>query len=610
MKKLGLVLSILLVALAFAAFGQGYDVMPEGAKILPLGEGDGYESLEAGVQGGTFYAFNLGNPKKWNGITAVETSTSYYEARFLTGLVRVHPITGAREPQLAESWEISEDNLVITFHLRKGVMWSDGTLLTADDVLFTYNDLIYDEAVSTSSRDVLQLPDGTFPVFEKVDDYTVTVTLSTVFRPLLAPLSQPIYPKHALEQFVPAYNPDAEEGAFNAAWGLDTPVDQLVANGPFMIESYTPDQNVVFVRNPYYYVYDQNGVQLPYYDKYVDVIVENLDLALLKFRNGEIDAYGPRSIDLPLLKAESAQKDFTVMLLAGTPGFGTSWFGFNQDIGLADGTDENKRNLYRTLEFRQAFAQMIDKQAMIDTLYNGLAVPMWSSVSIPSPFYAGRDVYGGPITENDAVVWEYDLAAAAATLDSIGIIDRDGDGWRDYEDGTRVEMAMNTAAGSTTFEGMCMIIADRCQQIGLFVEFTPVEFNTLVNMLFGSTGDVTLLALTGSAEPNSGANVYKQCGNLHFWRYTSCEEPTEVDARMTELYNAGVATLDLDEAFEIYKEAQILDATDAGLIQLVYPMYDYCYYNYVGNAGMANPNGAPTGNTGTACDFIFDKRLQ
>jgi peptide/nickel transport system substrate-binding protein len=611
MKKVALILMAMLFVLSASAvlMAQGYDAQPADAKIIPLGEeGTAYENQEPGVRGGTMYVASISDPKKWNSVTAHETSTTQYTNMMLRGLVDTNPITGAIEPELAKSWDISEDNLVITFHLREGLKWSDGEPFTADDVVFTFNDLIYNEDVETDTRDILLLPDDTYPVVEKVDDYTVKVTLSMIFRPILNSIGTPILPKHAVAQYVHKLNPDVPVGTFNSSWGLDTDPAELVGMGPFMVESYAPDQHVTLVRNPYYYHYDANGTQLPYFDEYVVLTVASQDVSLLKFRNGELDCLGIRATDVPILKREEAVKNLTVLVDPDVANYGTSWIGINQDIGLAEGTYENLRTLFRTRDFRAAMSHLVDKQAMIDTLFNGLAVPQWSPVSYLSPFYAGRDYYGGPVTETDAVVFEYSLVKAGELLDGIGIIDRDGDGWRDYEDGTRVEIEMNTNAGNTVREGVCLIVADRASKIGLKLNFIPVNFNTLVNKLFASTGEMIVLGLTGGNEPNNGANVYKSSGGLHFWHYSADAEPTETEKKIDELLNAGVATLDNDEAFEIYKEYQIMLADDdLGLVYTVNSAFTYAYSNKIGNANIASPSATPSGSNGLTMDLVFFK---
>ncbi len=609
-KTVLLLLGLALVLSAGAvALAQGYATMPEGAKIVNLG-GPDYPGLEPGVRGGTFYTSVFGSgPKKWNDVTAHETTTTRYTNMFLRGLMTLNAVTGATVPELAQSFDVSDDGLTITFHLRKGILWSDGQPFTADDVLFTYNDLIFNTDVETDARDVMTLPDGSFPKVEKIDDYKVTVTLSMVFRPIFNALTQNIMPKHKLAQYVHKLNPDVAAGTFNGAWGLDTKLSDLCGLGPYLIDSYEPDQQVVMVRNPYYYVYDQNGTQLPYCDKYVESIVASMDVQLLQFRNGEIYAWGCRPSDVPILKREEATKGFKVIVGSGV--YGTLWISFNQDYGLGEGdaAKDQLRNLFRDVRFRQAVSYAMDKQSIIDNLYNGLAKPQWSPVSTPSPFYAGRDSYGGPITETDAVVYEYDLKKAASLLDEIGIMDTNGDGIREFPDGSPVEFELNTNAGNTLREGFCLIMKEDLEKIGLKVNYNPVDFNTLVTRLLGDTlYQAAVLGLTGGDDPNGGANVYKSTGGLHFWHYDAAKNPYEYEKKIDELFNAGVSTYDNNKAFDIYKQYQILFATqDLGMNFSVNTAFTYVIYNFVGNSAVCSPITSPTGDNGLGREFAFLK---
>ena len=606
--KNALILAGLLVITSLAVFGQGYDTMPADALVFPIGvAGTVYEDMELGVRGGTLTIANLEDPKGWNNSTAHETSTTWFTNRQHRGLVNLDHISGAIVPDLAKSWEISEDQLVITFHLREGLKWSDGEPITADDVVFTYNDVILNEDVDTNQRDGQLLPDDTYPICAKVDDYTVSFTMSVVFRPALNSLGFNILPEHALAQYVHKLNPDIQVGTFNEAWTLDTPLTELVGNGPYIVTDYQPNVSVTMERNPYYYGYDPAGTQLPYYDKVINVIVTNQDVMMLKFRNGETDVYGLRAVDIPILLGESASKGFTVKI-TDEPGYGTTWFLINQDVGLAEGTDAEKRELYRNVQFREAMAHCIDKDTIITNVFNGLAGPQWSPVSVPSPFYAGRDYYGGPITENNAVIFEYDPAKAAGILDDLGVIDQDGDGWRDLPSGAPLRMEINTN-DNTVRVGSCLILVDDWNAIGLNATFQIVDFNTLVDRLFGSSGDLIYLGLTGGDEPNSGSNVYHSCGSLHAYRYSACDEPDEVDLRIDELLALGAGTFDLDEAFDYYTEYQQLLSHQLGYIYTVVQTFQYAYYNYVGNANMSSTISTPGGNNGLLTELCFDKTL-
>jgi peptide/nickel transport system substrate-binding protein len=606
--KNALILAGLLVFTSLAVFAQGYDAQPADALVFPVGvAGTVYEDMELGVRGGTITIANIEDPKGWNDMTSHETSTSHFTARQHRGLVNLDHISGALVPDLAKSWDLSDDSLVITFHMREGLKWSDGEAITADDVVFTYNDLLLNEDVDTNGRDGQLLPDDTYPVCAKVDDYTVTFTMSVIFRPALNSLSFAIMPEHALAQFVHKLNPEVPVGTFNEAWTLDTPLTDMVGNGPYIISDYQPNVSVTMTRNPYYYGYDPAGTQLPYYDTYISAIVSNQDVSMLKFRNGETDVYRLRPEDIAILLPEGASKGFQV-LITDQPGYGTTWFLINQDIGLSDGTEAEKREVYRNVKFREAMAHCIDKETMIQNVLNGLGGPQWSPVSVPSPFYAGRDYYGGPITDNNAVIFEYDPAKAAGLLDEIGVIDADGDGFRDLPSGDPLTMEINSN-DNTTRVASCLILTDDWNAIGLNATFQVVDFNTLVDRLFGSSGDLIYLGLTGGDEPNGGSNVYRSCGSLHAYRYSACDEPDEIDIRVDELLALGAGTFDIDEAFEYYVEYQQLLSAQLGYVYTVVQSFQYSYYDYVGNAFKASPTSTPGGDNGLLMELCFDKRL-
>jgi len=477
------------------------------------------------------------------------------------------------EPALAKSWEISEDGLTITFHLRQGLQWSDGEPFTADDVVFTFNGVIFNEDVRTDYRDVLMV-EGQLPTCEKVDDYTVKFTLAAPFRPFLRQIGGAIYPAHKLKNLSRVYNPDADPEALNSVWGVDTPPEEIVGMGPFRLKEFIPDQLVVLERNPYYWKVDPQGNRLPYLDGIKFVIVGGADAEMLKFRNGELDVYAPRPEDLSTLIAEAEQKGFEVRIDPTKPMFGTTWIVFNQDC-----PNEKLKEYFRMVEFRRAMAHLVDKQSIIDNVYLGLAVPQWSPVSILSPFYAPEVV----------AKYEYDPDAAAQLLDQIGLVDQNGDGWRDLPDGTTFEFELNTNVGNTVREQICQIFADDCAKVGIKVNFNPINFNALVTKLLGSEYEAVLLGLTGSSEPNSGANVYRSCGGLHFWRYSECENPRPFQQRIDELYDLGVKTYDFDEAYQYYAEFQKLFSENVDLIFTVNMVFRYALYKNLKNTAEFSP---------------------
>jgi len=558
----------LLGALALVGFGA----LAQEYMVVPFGEGD-WANLTVGKYGGYLVVGTWNNPKTFNHHIAQETSSTDITYRLHAGLTDVNPITDKVEPALAKSWEISEDGLTITFHLRQGLQWSDGEPFTADDVVFTFNGVIFNEDVRTDYRDVLLVEDQ-LPVCEKVDDYTVKFTLAAPFRPFLRQIGGAIYPAHKLKNLSRVYNPDADPEALNSVWGVDTPPEEIVGMGPFRLKEFIPDQLVVLERNPYYWKVDPQGNRLPYLDGIKFVIVGGADAEMLKFRNGELDVYAPRPEDLSTLIAEAEQKGFEVRIDETKPMFGTTWIVFNQDC-----PNEKLKEYFRMVEFRRAMAHLVDKQSIIDNVYMGLAVPQWSPVSILSPFYAPEVV----------AKYEYDPDAAAQLLDQIGLVDQNGDGWRDLPDGTTFEFELNTNVGNTIREQICQIFADDCAKVGIKANFNPINFNALVTKLLGSEYEAVLLGLTGSSEPNNGANVYRSCGGLHFWRYSECDDPRPMAQRIDELFDLGLKTYDFDEAYQYYAEFQKLFSESLDLIFTVNMVYRYALYKNLQNTADFSP---------------------
>lgn len=157
-------------------------------------------------------------------------------------LTRENAITGEVEPALAEVWEISEDKKRVVFTLREGLKWSDGEPLTADDVVFTYEDVIFNKNIPTDAKDTLKIgASGAFPKVRKIDNRRVEFILPEPFAPLLRAVAAPegiaILPKHILQKTVQTKGSDGNL-RFVSTWGTDTDPTKIVVNGPYQIESF------------------------------------------------------------------------------------------------------------------------------------------------------------------------------------------------------------------------------------------------------------------------------------------------------------------------------------------------------------------------------------
>lgn len=579
-KRLCVLVAAVLACVGAAVWGQGEG--PHDALILELGvPGGPFEALEIGKPGGTIHLAAYGDPSGWNPVVTFESIIVDACGLFLRGLIGWHESTGEMYPELARSWDISEDGMQITFHLRRGLTWSDGAPFTADDVIFTFNDVHLNEDVDSTLRAAMRLPNGDFPTIEKLDDYTIRVTASEVYRLLFGLFGAFILPRHVLADSVHRLNPDVPAGTFNAAWSAGTPLDEIIGMGPYVLESHVVGQQISLRRNPAFYHFDQAGNRLPYVDRIIFTVCDNHDVSFLQFLNGQLDGISVDAGNLPVLRVRAGETGVRVFT-SGTKN-DLQFLALNQDV-----EDEHLRTLFRKLAFRQAVAHAIDRMSIIEIGYHGNAVPIWSPVWIRSPYYAGREEYGGPITERDAVIYEFDLEKASQLLDACGVFDTDGDGWREFEDGTPVSFRMNWPTQWGLQAAAPLIIADDLAKLGVRVILDALSWNLHIERLLSGKGyQAAMIGLSGARDPGR-AGPFRSDGEIHLWHYSAAKgDIYPHEARIDELLDLALKTYDADEAFEFYKEFQILFAQeDLGLIFTYSPSTAYAFYNRFGNAQM------------------------
>jgi len=528
--------------------------------------------------GGRIVLSTTSDPKSFNDIIAKETSTTTVTGYIFEGLTTVNAHTIKVEPNLARKWDISEDGLTWTFYLRKDVFWNDGEQFTADDVVFTFNDLIYNEDIPSSSKDIFTIEGKTFEV-EKLDKYTVKFTLPTKFAPFIRSMGQAILPKHKLESYVVS-------GKFNFTWGIDTPPEDIVGTGPFKLVEYKPGRRLVFERNALYWKKSKQGDNLPYIDGIIYLIVQNADTSLLKFLEGEIDIYSLRGSDYPILKPDEEKRNFKVYDLG--PAFGTNFLCFNQNKGRNPDTgmpfvEPQKLSWFTDVNFRRAIAQVIDKKRIIEILKNGLGYDQNSAISPAKGFFHNPNV----------VKYKYDIDAAKKALKDAGYFDRNGDGVIEDAKGNDVRFNLYTNSSADERIRMCGIIRHDLEKLGMRVNFQALEFNTLISKLTGNyEWDAIMLGLTGGgADPHFGKNVWISNGQLHMW-YPNQEEPaTDWEKRIDELFIQGVQELDEDKRKVLYDEFQVIVSNQLPFIYTVLGSSITAVRNRFGNLDPTNYGG-------------------
>lgn len=483
---------------------------------------------------------------------------------------------GVLQPALAESWGISPDKQHVVFQLRQGMKWSDGQPLTADDVVFSYQDVYFNEEIPSDARDVFRIgTKGLLPTIKKLDDRRVEFTLPEPFAPFLRSVESAfILPVHILQESVKEKDADGKP-KFITTWGTDTDPTKIVVNGPFQMESYVTSQRVVFRRNPYYWERDDQGRQKPYLDRIIWQIVESPDTDVLKFRSGEVDILGAFSAirveDFSLLKREEKRGKFHLIL--GGPRPGTLFLTFNLNTGRRKNgqpvLDPVKSRWFNTVAFRQAVAYAIDRQAMINRTFRGFAQTQDSPISVQSPYYLSP--------KEGLKVYNHNLKKAKELLLGAGFKYNSRNQLLDA-DGNPVSFTMITNAGNKTRESLGVQIRQDLSKIGIQVNFQPIAFNTLLDKLDNSLDwEALILGFTGGVEPNDGFNVWNPDGASHLFNQKPQpgREPlqgrtvADWERQIGDLYIQAAQELDEAKRKELYAESQRLTQEYLPFVYLV-----------------------------------------
>ena len=532
------------------------------AANAPLPEPPLVAKCQPGVRGGRLMVASFADPKTFNPITANESSSQdIYRFLFATLLGYDTPSQSV-EPGLADWWTNSPDGKTWTFHLRKNLRWSDGAPLTADDVVFTW-DVICDPKIDNVTRDSFIINGKTFTV-TKVDDLTVKVVTPEVFAPFLENFGAgvPIIPKHVLEAAV-------TNGTFTSAYGTDTAAKDIVGSGPFVIQEYKPAQYTVLTRNPYFFEVDSNGQRLPYLDNVVYSIVPDMNAESLRMLSGESDADDRIiSYDYDRFKAAADKGLFKLV----DPGIGleNSFFWFNQNTNVDAKTarplvDPVKLKWFRSQKFRQACSYAIDRDAIINSVYSGRAIPAYGFVT------PGNKKWHDPNIQE----YPHDPAKALELLKEIGIEKRNGDDFLTDAEGHKIEFVLNTNTGNDARQKMCLLIQSDLRKIGMNVILQPIEFNTLINKIdVNYDYDCVLLGLAGgSTDPSANMNVIKSSGFTHQWFPRQKSPSTPWEARLDYLMDTQMKTLDFNERKKDFDEVQEILAKEVPMIFTVTPYY-------------------------------------
>jgi peptide/nickel transport system substrate-binding protein len=545
-----------------------------GDTLIPAGPGEAITEFwqsrsKPGERGGSFTVSTFGTGTKTFNLWASSEVESHGIGNLLyEDLVDIDPWTGAPKPKLAKSITISPDQMEYTFVLRKGLKWSDGEALTADDVVFTFDKLIKEGFGNSSLRDVLAVEDK-FPQVTKIDDLTIKFRTAKPFAPFLANMrGLGVAPKHALEKYTKSK--DAHD-KFHAVWDINCDPNEVICSGPFKLARYVPSQRVELVRNPQYAGCDSKGQRLPYLEKFTVVIAPDQNAELVKFYGHELDMMDIRQVrgsDAALMKQREKTGNFTLYNLGPDDGRTFLMFNMNRRIDPKSKkpyVDPIKQTWFNNLYFRQAVNHAINRKRIVNNALRGVGFALYGAES-PASIYANKKLK--PFSQDLKLAEEY-LASGGFKKVDDKLYDRSGH---------LVEFTLYTNAGNTTRDAICVTIQNELKKLGMKVNYQPIDFNVLIDKTSTSCDwEAVLMALTGDKiEPYDGANTWKSNGRLHMFDQrlpgpdgkTICTDARDWEKEIDHLFDQGATTFDLAKRHAYFDRYQQIAYEQAPFIYI------------------------------------------
>lgn len=466
-------------------------------------------------------------PKTFNPLNVEDDASA--AIRYLTGgvLVRMNRQTQALEPGLATSWKLSKDSKQITFKLRSGISFSDGTQFSAEDVAYTIQQLM-DPALHSATGDAFRSGSG------KVETKIISPTeISITFPAPVAGLDR---------QF--------DQVAMLSA---HSPKKELAVLGPFMVADYKPGATVLLKRNPNYWKTDEQGRKLPYVESIQLDIQPNRDVEMLRFKRNEIDLIN--SLDSEYFdKLASAS---TNMVHDAGPSLDSEQMWFNQ-VAKAP-IPAYKKKWFRSATFRRAISQAINRGDLARVVFRGHAQPAVGPVSPANKFWFNSKLKPETCAPD----------AALQALQKEGFHFENGT-LKDME-GNEVVFSIITNSGNKYRERMATMIQEDLQKIGIHVNVVTLDFPSLIERMTQTFDyEAILLGLTNvGLDPNEQMNVWLSSSENHQWNPSEKTPETAWEAEIDNLMRAQSSAADPKKRKESFDRVQEIAVEQAPFIYLV-----------------------------------------
>ena len=444
-----------------------------------------------------------GEPKTFDPILVDDEASE--NVRYLTGgvLIRVNRQTQALEPALAQSWKVSPDGRKITFHLRKGLYFSDGTPFSSDDVAYTMK-LLMDPQINSATGDAFRTAKGTTIDVQIPSSDVVVISFPTLVAGL----------ERLFDQV--------------AILSSKSPKKEMSVLGPYYVSEYVAGSHVLLRRNPNYWKHDSEGHPLPYIETVRLDIQRNRDIELMRFRRGELQLINRLDAE----QFDRLQKDSPGVAKNAGAGFDGEEFWFNQTA--APTLPDYKRKWFQTTAFRQAISMSISRADLARVVFDGYATPAYGPVSPSNRFWFNS---GLPAPKHDPQAALQILARAGFRFENGSLKDSDGH---------PVAFTVITNSGNTAREKMATMIQQDLSEIGITLKVVTLDFPSLIERITHSFEyDACLLGLVNTdLDPNGQMTVWLSSGEDHQWNPNQKTPATPWEAEIDKLMQEQASTPD------------------------------------------------------------------
>ncbi len=485
-------------------------------------------AVNAGVAAGGELRFCLySEPKTFHPLLVADTSSE--AIRYMTAgvLIRLNRQTQQLQPELAVSWQVAPDGRAISFKLRQGVQFSDGTPFSAGDVAYTMRALL-DPALQAPTADAFHTAAKDLRIEIAAPD-RIKLTFPTAVAGL--------------------------DRLFDQVGILSrvSPEKEMATLGPFHVAAYKPGSEVLLARNPHYWKRDAAGRPLPRVDSVRLYIQQNRDMELIRFERGELDlisSVSPETFDRLQARMPAAVRDLGPSLESEM-----LWFNQSPKAPIA----AYKKLWFQSAEFRRALSAAINREDLCRLVYRGHARPAEGPISPANRFW-----FNAALKPH-----RYDPGEALQGLTRAGFQLRNGTLYDARSHA--VEFSVITNAGNQAREKLAQMIQQDLKAIGIRLNIVTLDYSTIIDRISQSLDyESCLLGLTNvDLDPDAQMNVWLSSASNHQWNPNQSSPATAWEAEIDRLMRAQSSTMNPARRKAYFDQVQEIVSAKAPFLYLV-----------------------------------------